>query len=538
MLAGMDGQHDEHLKEFFLDLARPAADTDEARAAARERWSAWRRAPANAGVRVDFAGVDFRLTENAAISFAGFEFGDAARFDGATFGDRARFGGATFGEEARFNGTKFRSWANFDRATFGDWLKFDSAKFGSGASFFEANVGYFASFTDATFGIWARFTRTTFGDGARFDSVTFGEGAKFDGATLGEAAKFRGIEFLGDADFAGAPVEPWLEGWRKKLSVDDTGSNDAESNNRVKSFFDWQKAENFGPHTFQRLDFSDARVLGSISFARRSFERPANFTGARFHAPPDFDGATNLQRIDFTGARIGFVPPEHPRWTPHWTDDSTVPIRLRAFRAIAETTKNHDLERDLYIEERKAERGVVRRRLRAAFVAEKKIGRKIARLGPLFIAWCWRRMMDLYWLFSDYGRSLMRPLLWLAVTLPLFVLAFDASLVDRRRAAARAAFEGAATAEIEAWAKTKRDYFAATRQLAISNSIPFVGPLTIDGEVKKFLLCGLPPDNDRLKACVPIAPARYQATLIGQNVLSALLFFFFGLALRNYFKVK
>jgi hypothetical protein len=31
---------------------------------------------------------------------------------------------------------------------------------------------------------------------------------------------------------------------------------------------------------------------------------------------------------------------------------------LRAFRKIAEETKNHDLERDLYIEERKAERGV------------------------------------------------------------------------------------------------------------------------------------------------------------------------------------
>jgi hypothetical protein len=41
-----------------------------------------------------------------------------------------------------------------------------------------------------------------------------------------------------------------------------------------------------------------------------------------------------------------------------WTSDSKIPIRLRALRKIAEETKNHDLERDLYIEERKAERGV------------------------------------------------------------------------------------------------------------------------------------------------------------------------------------
>jgi hypothetical protein len=32
--------------------------------------------------------------------------------------------------------------------------------------------------------------------------------------------------------------------------------------------------------------------------------------------------------------------------------------KITAFRKVAEETKNHDLERDLYIEERKAERGV------------------------------------------------------------------------------------------------------------------------------------------------------------------------------------
>jgi len=43
---------------------------------------------------------------------------------------------------------------------------------------------------------------------------------------------------------------------------------------------------------------------------------------------------------------------------PLRTTDSRIPIRLRTLRKIVEDTKNHDLERDLYIEERKAERGV------------------------------------------------------------------------------------------------------------------------------------------------------------------------------------
>jgi hypothetical protein len=89
-------------------------------------------------------------------------------------------------------------------------------------------------------------------------------------------------------------------------------------------------------------------------FSDRFFERAANFTNARFYHPPDFDAVTNASRIDFTGAHIsiGKLP---------W--DSEVPVRLRAFRKIAEETKNHDLERDLYIEERKAERGVYLHRL-------------------------------------------------------------------------------------------------------------------------------------------------------------------------------
>ena len=51
--------------------------------------------------------------------------------------------------------------------------------------------------------------------------------------------------------------------------------------------------------------------------------------------------------------------------------------------------------------------------------------------------------------------------------------------------------------------------------------------------------------NSHVRGCeksavhgLPVAPGAYQFALIGQNLLSALLLFFFGLALRNYFKVK
>jgi hypothetical protein len=109
------------------------------------------------------------------------------------------------------------------------------------------------------------------------------------------------------------------------------------------------------PDKFQTISFARARFDGEVDFSGRIFAADADFINARFYYPPDFDTATNHARIDLTGARVGFVP--EGKWI-HWTKNSRIPVRFRSFRKLAEETKNHDLERDLYIEERKAERGV------------------------------------------------------------------------------------------------------------------------------------------------------------------------------------
>jgi hypothetical protein len=70
--------------------------------------------------------------------------------------------------------------------------------------------------------------------------------------------------------------------------------------------------------------------------------------------------------------------------------------------------------------------------------------------------------------------------------------------------------------------------------LALGNAVPFVGPLTIDGEIKKFLFCA----GDVSAKCLPIPPEGYQWLVLSQNLVSIILVFFIGLALRNYFKIK
>jgi hypothetical protein len=80
-------------------------------------------------------------------------------------------------------------------------------------------------------------------------------------------------------------------------------------------------------------------------------------------------------------------------------------------------------------------------------------------------------------------------------------------------------------------------YKAALRSIALGNAVPFVGPLTIDADIKRFLFCAM-GDAEKLKACIPTPPPGYQWLVLSQNLISIALVFFLGLALRNYFKLK
>ena len=135
--------------------------------------------------------------------------------------------------------------------------------------------------------------------------------------------------------------------------------------------------------------------------------------------------------------------------------------------------------------------------------------------------------MDAYSLLSDYGRSFVRPLIALAISVTLFWWAYSAVLLpptDPNKLA---------------------DFRRATWAFAISNAVPFVGALTLERDVKLTLLCGdRPIDAQQSKQmndapiCVPIPGRRFQLLALGQSIFSALCIFFAGLALRNYFKLR
>jgi len=342
-------------------------------------------------------------------------------------------------------------------------------------------------------------------------------------------------EFRDRGEFKGETKEQWI---KSLVNIN--------INNKLKLFNEscWD-VYGSSPDGFLYISFEGAHFLDKADFSSRSFEESANFTNSRFYYPPIFENVTNASQIDFTGAKIGFVPPTEL----HWTTDSQIPVRLRALRKVAEETKNHDLERDLYIEERKAERGVYfiqrledldkgpeeltkslevikqqqkstlwKRRREAVALISNLLGSSFA-IGRLLGHVLWVVVMFFYWAFADYGRSFLRPAVWLISSVWLFHWGYAMVLAPLAR---------------QVGAEKATQFEQATWMLARGNAVPFVGPLTIDAKIKEFLFCA----GRGTDGCVPIPPDGFQLLVIAQNVLSIALVFFIGLALRNYFKVK
>ncbi len=558
------------------------------------------------GLRATFAGATFgdhanfsRATFGDRAAFSGTTFGYSATFVGAAFGGETAFSKATFGRQADFSGATFDGRATFSGAAFSDFVTFSgvtfcagaafsSVKFGDNANFSGANFGRRAFFKNAAFGYCANFSwvdfggetafhGTTFGQLVDFSAAAFGEDAHFSDAKFGSRANLSGAIFRGNADFSGATFDHWTnfsgakfdEGARffgstfgrdadfsgrtvealiVAMGRAQSGLGDAQRARREKEYRERLGNRDDGPAKFSRLDFASAHFLGDVSFAHRSFEHPADFTGVRFDGAPDFDGATNLQRIDFTGARAEFAPAGRPWWKPDWTKDSKVAVRLRALRSQIEATKNHDFERDLYIEERKAERGIYAKQYREQ-----------RRWRALLSHYCWIAVMALYWALADYGRSWVRPAAWLVISTIFFGLIYGQIFSETRRSAgamARAAIEASwdgkdalvvVKARRAAEVRTLADFDTTIRQIAVAHALPFIGPLTVDADAKKFLFCGVWPAGTvpevrssavSIPPCRPIPPSGYQWTALFQNLLSILLVFFIGLALRNYFRLK
>jgi uncharacterized protein YjbI with pentapeptide repeats len=143
--------------------------------------------------------------------FSGAIFSDQADFRGATFFGRAVFLGATF-SRASFTGATFSGRADFSGATFSGRADFRNTTFSSRAVFLVATFSDQADFSGTRFRGWVGFPVTTFSGRAVFSDVRFSRRAVFSGVTFGKEtlfvnAKMKSPTSFEDAAFRSAPPQ-------------------------------------------------------------------------------------------------------------------------------------------------------------------------------------------------------------------------------------------------------------------------------------------------------------------------------------------
>jgi hypothetical protein len=119
--------------------------------------------------------------------------------------------------------------------------------------------------------------------------------ARFAGTAFGSEAFFSRTVFNGEADFTGMPTERWSATFGALLSRTHEEAFIELTHRHEESW----KRHGSGPDRFLAIRFSGARFDREASFLDRSFEKSADFSGARFYYAPE---------IDWTGNFTKFVP--------------------------------------------------------------------------------------------------------------------------------------------------------------------------------------------------------------------------------------
>jgi len=376
----------------------------------------------------------------------------SVKFAGAIFTDRADFRGAIFGDDPSFHNCVFGAITDFDCATLGLRANFSHARFGS---------------------------------------------VSFAGASFGGGTSFYNVTFARSAIFLGMSRSDWVSHLEERLSNGHLNLKDAlEPKLHERHARSWGENQ-ICPDRLGSIAFTGAHS-GESDFSGRTFTQIVLFSNATFHRVPSFRAISQAGQIDFAGASISFVSPYRPRWTFR----SAVAVQLRALRKLAEETKTHDLERDLYFEEKEAERGIY---LYQHLKGRPKPLRVISHL-------IWIIVMYLYWVVADYGRSFMRPIVWLLFSEGYFRWRFEALFEPILQTAILAG-----TVSPEQILK----YRQAVQMMVFANAVPGVGPPTVDAAVKRFLFCPGAPSS----TCLPVPPQHFQFLVLEQNFISIVLIF-------------
>jgi hypothetical protein len=323
---------------------------------------------------MDFYGLIFPYK----VNFHNTTFLDVARFGDAIFNGDINFSFATFNSSANFKNTKFFGDARFSNAKFSKFVNFDNAIFDSKAEFRETIFCENAIFLDSTFSNNADFEKTIFSGEAFFIRAKFCANAWLAKVQFNGNAKFESAVFEGNARFHNT-----------------TFSQDM--------LFDQILFKGF-------TDFSSAYFKKKISFIAIHGNGYFSFKDTRFYSVPDFNQAHFIEAPQFDESDFSKAIANRQYDN---NGINNISSKWRSLKRLAIQAHDHKSELFFFAEEIKSQRGAFLE-LFNLVATDKQVWQGDAQ-------YC---LGYLYEIFSDFGRSLWRPTIWLVFFTAIFFLIY------------------------------------------------------------------------------------------------------------------
>ena len=208
---------------------------------------------------------------------------------------------------------------------------------------------------------WVDFRKSRFGFQSLFDNAIFQKRCDFSGSVFDFGVVFRNASFLSIASFSDCRFDAFVD-----FSVD---------------------LDKASTCSFSGLDFSGSIFLGDVDFTGRKFLGPTNFSNVVFNRPPKFHHCEIHQDTTFAGAKF---PPATG------SEDA-----VRAYRTLKLAFSKQQAIRE--------EQHFFRLEMAEEALRESGVKR--------FLFWMYR-------VFSDYGFSVTRPLIFWMVGVCFLTIAY------------------------------------------------------------------------------------------------------------------
>lgn len=539
----------------------------------------------------------------ADATFEDYTFHGYADFRDFVFPGRTSFRGAVFEDHTQFSSCQFMDRVTFRQCRFSKLASFSDAKFSGVVEFRAAHFEFDSVFKDAVFRQHAIFAEAIFATVATFRSAKFNQSANFYKVNFKGDAHFKEVQFRGTAAF---PRAVFLQQCFLEFCVFVQKANFSRVVFERAALF---RATRFKDICiFSRSDsaiFSDAKFKNDVSFSEAHFFGRAQFLSTKFSGDADFtairsDVSFHLEDTRFLGKVPSFIESsfrERPRLDNikvadplaldhNWSESSgdgrshdprphgrilhiffrrfrvapnpNIQARYRVLKALAIGSNDHIQEIDFFAQEMRARR-----------------------------FWYDTPKNSVFWLgllyekFSNFGRDILRPLIWWLVlvafsagiylaishsTIPTNPGTVFRSQVEQISVAGHDEDRGSVTSTLTRWysniANWTYSISAILNQFGCSHEIPndntFHGSNAIWASIQfslknAFILGGTPTvsANDKSAAClfgakytlsrVELTPAMPGLVLVIasiESILGTVLIFLSLLGVRNHFRIK